>query len=145
MQTQASEEEVRSEVIEASPGVFVVDFKTKENVSADRCEHLIKPLIDASKNGPIVLLGIPPPEVRLVPSSMTSYWLDAIARRGVDVSAVGLVTPSVAMRVVLKGLQLALAVTNRNIEVKTLSTKSEAINWAQGIVKPRSTHHSFKR
>jgi hypothetical protein len=126
-----------STVSQISEGVWLVKFPTKEDVVAERCAHLLPPLIEASKAGPIVLLAVPPPDLRMVQTSMSTFWLDAFTTKGVNVCGVGIVTHSSAVRVVLRGIGLALSLRNKPIATQAHDTVDSASNWAAALIKAK--------
>lgn len=114
----------------AAPGVWVITFPTKEDVTAAASEPLVPPLVEASKEGPIVLIATPPPDLRFVEPSMSAFWLEAMSRRGVRVRGIGVVTRSFAVRSVVIAFGLAMKVGGKPIAADTFPTEQEAVNWA---------------
>lgn len=118
-------------VEEVLPNVWLLRFPTVELVRAAHCTHLIPPLIEASKQGPIVLLAEPPADLKLVHGDMIPYWIEAFTKRGLAVRAIGVVTTRSAVRVVLNGLALALRLTGTDVKTMTKPTLAEVIDWAK--------------
>jgi hypothetical protein len=126
-------------VHEVVPGVWLLLFPVPEDMIGAKCEHLVPPLIEASKAGRLVVLAQPSPQQRSVDMSMPTFWLNAFTRRGVRVSAIGVVSHSSAVKVAVKGFHLAMKTVGAPIEAQIFETSEAAIAWAKTVVEPRQT------
>jgi hypothetical protein len=118
---------------QAGPGVWVITFPTREDVTAKASEPLVPPLIEASKAGPIVLVAIPPADLRIVEPSMSAFWLEAMTRRGVQVRAIGVVTRSFAVRSVVIAFGLAMKMAGKPFAADTFASEDAAVAWASTL------------
>lgn len=125
-------------VNEEAPGVFLVRFPTVDHVVAKACTHLIAPLAEGAKRGRIVLLADPPAELRFVEPSMSTFWLEAFTRGGVNVAGIGIVTKSTAVRVVLSAIGTALRLKNIEVATRACDSVEIAIDWGRRIAPPRA-------
>lgn len=125
-------------VKEEAPGVFLVRFPTVDEVVASECAHLIPPLAEGSKRGRIVLLAAPPPDLRFVQPSMSTFWLEAFTQRGVDVAGIGIVTKSPAVRVVLSAIGTALRLKRIDVATRACESVEDAIDWGRKVAPPRA-------
>ena len=125
-------------VKEVMPGVWMLHFPIPEEMIGSMCEHLVPPLIEASKAGRLVVLAHPSPRVRMVDMSMPTFWLNAFTRRGARVSGIGVITTSPAVKVAVKGFHLAMKAVGVPIDALIFETPEEAIAWAKKVVEPRA-------
>lgn len=118
--------------------VWLVNFATPEEVTAARSADLVTALHVASREHPIALLAQTPPELRGVEPSMVSLWLQAFASGTVRVHSIGVVTRSLAVRVVVRGLEAGLRIRGQDIAAETFATLEEAVAWARARVEARA-------
>lgn len=124
-------------VSEEVPGVWVIDFPSKEDVVAERCGHLVPPLVEASKRGPLVLVAAVPADLRMVESKMSLFWLQAMISGGVNVNGIAVVTKSLAVRSVVTAFGMTMKLRKFPIHAMTFKTREEAVAWARSVVEPR--------
>jgi hypothetical protein len=115
------------------PGICCVTFPTVELVDAKHCDEVATWLIDASREGSIVLLADVPASLRGVNPNMVPYWLNVFLNRGLHVHAIGVVTSSLAVRVALNGLQIAMRLKSSPVEAMTAPTMEELLAWARAL------------
>lgn len=113
------------------PGIWVVHFAGAETLNREHSEYLLPPLVEACKQQPIILLAALPPNITLIPASLTGFWLDAMLLRGLRVSAIGVATRSRAVRAVVSAFQAAMRLRERPIHAETRPTIEEVIEWAK--------------
>ncbi len=118
---------------QAAPGIWLITFDSPELMDAANSKHLVPPLIEGSKEGPIVLLGALPSNPKIIAPSLVPFWLDAFVLKGIKVRAIGLATTSTSMRVMLNGVELAMRIQNRPIKTVTKPTVHELLTWATNL------------
>jgi hypothetical protein len=124
---------------EDSPGVWVVDFPTREDVVADRCAHLLPPMIAASASGPIIMIALLPPDVRFVDPRMPVFWLEAVINKGLKVHGIAVVTRSRAVSSVVHAFALAMKLREHPILARTFDAPADAVAWSRSVAPPRSS------
>jgi hypothetical protein len=128
---------VENTVEEVSAGVWVLRFPTKEHMVGSRCQHLLPPLTAASKLGPLVLMALPPDNLRLIDPGLPAFWLDAVTTKKVAISAACIITNSAAVRTVMNGFAMAMKLMSKSIQMATPATLDEAIRWGRSVATPR--------
>lgn len=111
--------------------IVLVHFPRVEDVVAAKSPPLVLPLVEATKLGRAVLLADAPAELRIVEPSMVSFWLGALSRPDVDVSHIGVVTKSRAVKAVLGAVRTALSLRSRSLDVGTFDTVEQAVAWGR--------------
>ncbi len=122
--------ENRNTVFEAHPGVWVVRF-VPGKITGPECEHLLPPLLEASKTAPIILIASLPQGTTLIPAGLAPFWLNAMLLKGLRVRDIGVVTTSRAVRVVVLGFQSAMKLRAQPLGVETRATEDEIVAWAK--------------
>lgn len=125
-------------VHEDSPGIWVLDFPTKEDVVAERCVHLLPPMVEGSAHGPIMLVALLPPDVRFVDPRMPVFWLEAVLNKGLQLHGIAIVSKSRAVSMVVQAFAMAMKLRERPILAKTFETSGDAIAWSRSVVPPRT-------
>lgn len=125
---------------EVAAGVWLVRFLSKETLTAEACAPILPALIKASERQPIVLMGALPPDTTLIPAGLVPFWLNAIVLKGLRIRAIGVVTTSRAVRVVVSGFQSAMRLRSHAIGAETRATEAELIAWAKEYVKTSPEH-----
>lgn len=120
----------RNSVFEAQPGVWVVRFIAGK-ITAPECEHLLPPLLTASRVAPIVLIASLPPGTTMIPAGLVPFWLNAMLLKGLRVRDIGVVTTSRAVRAVVSAFQTAMKLRAQPIGAETRATEEEIIAWAK--------------
>lgn len=123
---------------EHAPGLWLLRFASVASTVAEHCGPLVPPLVNASKRGPLVVIALVPPELRMVDPSMAPFWLDVFVNRGVRVDAIGVVTSSLAVKVVVSAFHTMMKLREKPIQAKTFKTEAEAVAWGALLVVPRS-------
>jgi hypothetical protein len=72
---------------------------------------------------------------------MVPFWLDAMLLKGLRVRAIGVVTTSRAVRVVVSGFQSAMKLRAHPIGAETRATEAELVAWAKEYVKAPLPEH----
>lgn len=121
-----------------APGLWLLRFASVASTVAEHCGPLVPPLVEASKQGPLVVIALVPPELRMVDPSMAPFWLDVFVNHGVRVDAIGVVTSSLAVKVVVSAFHTMMKLRERPILAKTFKTEAEAVAWGATVVAPRS-------
>lgn len=112
------------------PGICLVRFAGKETLTRELCEPLLPPLLAESKSAPIILLA-DLKDITLIPAGITGFWLDAMVLKGLRVSAIGVVTKSRAVKVVVNAFQAAMRLRSQPIGAETRLTVEEIVEWAK--------------
>ncbi|PZR12784.1 MAG: hypothetical protein DI536_14550 [Archangium gephyra] len=63
----------RNTVLEVHPGIWVVRFVAGK-ITAPECEHLLPPLLEASKTAPIILIASLPAGTTMIPAGLAPFW-----------------------------------------------------------------------
>lgn len=124
--------EHRNTVFEAHPNVWVVRFLPGK-ITGPECEHLLPPLLEASKKAPIILIASLPLGTTLIPAGLAPFWLNAMLLKGLRVRDIGVVTTSRAVRVVVMGFQSAMRLSAKPIGAETRPTEDEIVAWAKSL------------
>jgi hypothetical protein len=122
---------------EVDQGVWLITFVSQETTTGVGCTHLLPPLLESSKIRPIVMLASTPNDLKRVDLSLTNFWLNAIRRDGLRVQGMGVVTKHAAVRVALKGMQMALKLLSVPIVTDAFDDVDEAIAWGRVVVASR--------
>lgn len=116
-------------------GVFLLVFPTVEDVTAAKSVPLVAVLTAASTQGPIALVAVTPPDIRLIEPAMISYWLQAINSGQVKAQCMGVVSKAIAVRIALKALQSALKIYGKETLIATHPNTEAALAWARENLK----------
>ncbi len=112
--------------------LWEVNYPTTASMTASATESLVEPLAEATKAaGRLMLVGVVPPELRLVPPAVITLWLSNLTRGNIRVSALVVVTTSMAVRAALAGLAAAMKVSNQPIAFANFPTREAAVGWAK--------------
>ncbi|MGV3621741.1 MAG: hypothetical protein ACO1OB_13030 [Archangium sp.] len=118
---------------EVHPGIWVVRFIAGK-ITAPECEHLLPPLLAASKIAPIILIASLPPGTTMIPAGLAPFWLNAMLLKGLRVRDIGVVTTSRAVRTVVSGFQAAMKLRSQPLGAETRATEEEIVAWAKAQV-----------
>ncbi len=117
---------------EMAPGIWVVRFVEGKLGGAD-CAHLLPPLLESVKKGPIVLIAALPAGTATIPATLAPFWLNAVLLKGLKLRAIGVVNANRALRVAMSGFQAALKLRGSAIQTNTLPTEGELVAWAKQL------------
>ena len=120
-------------VREATPGVWLLEFEKKEDITVELSKPLLPPMVAACTRGEIVLLAKVPADLRMVEPAISVFWLEAMTRGGLKTKAVGVVTKSLAVKTVVAALGLALKVSGKPLLTKTFNTLDDALAWSKTL------------
>ncbi len=111
-------------------GVWRLAYPTPETMNGAASEGVLRPLVEASRAGPLVIIAVLPPEVRLVPPGLVSFWLTHFTRGGIHLAAAAVVSRSLAVKVALSGFGSAMSLSQRPVQFGTFPSFEEALAWA---------------
>lgn len=117
---------------EVAPGIFVIRFKAGQ-LDGDHAAPLAAPLLAASAKGPLVLIADLPPGTSIVPPSLPTFFLNLVVIKGLRLRAIGVIKPSLALRVAMKAFQSALQFRNVDIAIGNFPTEAELVAWAKAL------------
>lgn len=121
----------RPYVDDLGDGVAALHFPEVEHVTATQSAPLVEPLTKISRTGPLAIVAVPPEELRIVEPSMVSFWVSNFTKGEIEVSAIAVVSKSIAVRVALAGLGAAMKLRQKPIVFSTFPDLDAAINWAR--------------
>ena len=123
--------------IEHVPGVFVVRYVTAADLAPDRQGPLIDKVRRRGADAPVALVFVLSPSVWRVDAKIPLYWLDVTADRALQLRAMAIVSPSVAVRAAALGFAVTNTLRRMPVTVKTFTDEATAIVWAQqALAKP---------
>jgi hypothetical protein len=117
-----------------SSGLFIVSYHEPVDLLPERQGPLLAVVEQALTKGRVGLVFDVGERVMTVDLSVPSFWLDMTNR--LAVTAMSIVTDSLAVRVAARGFKLAQFARKHPIAVETHDTVDEAVAWMTPLLGP---------
>jgi hypothetical protein len=117
-----------------SPGLFLVSYQEPVDLLPERQGPLLAVVEQALTKGRVGLVFDVGERVMTVDLSVPSFWLDTTSR--LEVTAMSIVTASMAVRIAARGFKLAQFARKHPIAVETHLSVDEAVSWMTPLLGP---------
>jgi hypothetical protein len=109
----------------------VARYGTAEDLEPARQEQLLRLVREHGNTRQVGLVFVVGERVRLVDVSIPAFWLRVTADPMFPVTAMAIVSPSVAVRLAASAFDVANAVRGRSLKARAFETEREALNWVE--------------
>lgn len=119
------------------PSLFLVHYRKAIDMDPGRQAALIEAIREASRVFPAAVIFVLDPAIRSVDFSVPSFWLKVTSDPQVRISAMGMVTESIAVGIAARGFGAANRFRHHPIEIQTFTSVDDAVSWARQLPRER--------
>jgi len=111
------------------PGVFVVHYKTADDLDPDRQGALVQQVRTLGAASPVVIIFVLDPSVWKIDPKIPSFWLGVTGDKGIKLRGMAIVSASMAVRVAASGFGVTNTLRDVSVAVKAFTEAKDAIAW----------------
>lgn len=120
-------------------GLFLVRYDSPTALDPAHQTELVAALRAASAAGPVGVVFVVAPDVRVVEREVPEYWLGVAQDEAIRLAAVAVVTPNPAVSVATRGFSTANILRETAVAVKPFTEEAAAITWARAETAKRKS------
>ena len=124
---------------ESKAGVFTVRYGAADDLSPERQKTLETALREASLRGPIGVVFIVGPSVKVVDPAVPAYWLGVTGDPLIRIAAMAIVTSNAGVSIATRGFAVANTLKDRPLQVKPFPEEAPAQAWVAAVMGGRPT------
>jgi hypothetical protein len=115
------------------PSLFLVRYHKPTEMDPERQAALIDEIRTASRVFPVGIVFVIDSTIRSVDFAVPSFWLKVTSDPEIRISAMGMVTESIAVGIAARGFGAANRFRHHPIEIQTFTSEAAAITWARQL------------
>jgi hypothetical protein len=115
-------------------GVFTVRYGAPDDLSPRNQQELEGALRAASLVGPVGVVFVVAPSVKVVDPAVPAYWLGITGDRLIRIAAMAIVTSNPGVSIATRGFAVANTLRDRAVQVKPFPDEASAQAWVAGVL-----------
>lgn len=115
-------------------GLFTVRYGAPEDLSPRHQQELEGALRAASLVGPVGIVFVVSPGVKVVDPAVPAYWLDITGDQLIRIAAMAIVTTNPGVSISTRGFAVANTLRDRKVAVKPFPDEAAAHAWVAGVL-----------
>ncbi len=115
-------------------GVLLVRYETAGDLEPEAQKDLVDAVRQLGMSQPVGIVFVVGQNVRTVQADVPKYWLGITGEKHNGLSAMAIVSSSVAVHAAALGFSVANRLRGLDIEVKTFDDEAKAVAWVAEVV-----------